>query len=328
MLITAISLRFRMHQLLQNALIWAVVLFAATALLTAQTYISAEPIPSGTVVGPANLAAIENLGYSDLELWSLRLLRECRITDNVVEALATNGAVSSLNRANTRDEIGAGGFEGLTDPSYVFSMIDAGPLAVSPLDVFVLDNALGYALSQDGTAQFSLHFNPDDPNDFPIEYAIVTIEGNLTGEQAQSFFNYLGTIDPALWTGANAGFTQIPVHPFGPNNSMLFLIGDVSTSEFEAGLYRAATTVPHAKYFPLDKNGKPAVGTAGAAFPGNDWSAFPDGQQYLVNLPNSPRLLTELAAIRKKHLRAVSNLLTAIRQGNVDDYLHNRFRCP
>ena len=155
----------------------------------------------------------------------------------------------------------------------------------------MLDNALGYALNQDGTAQFSLRFDPNNPFDFSLDYAVVTFAGNLTGEKAQSFFNYLGTIDAALWSGTNAGFTQIPLHLFEPDNSMLFLIGAVSTSEFETGLYRAATTTPDARYSPLGNHGNPTVATAGAAFPGNDWSAFPGGDQYLVNLPNSPRLL-------------------------------------
>ncbi|HZU25806.1 MAG TPA: hypothetical protein VFA04_09795 [Bryobacteraceae bacterium] len=310
-----------------NALACCCVLLAGVA-VHAQTYVSAEPIPSGTVVGVANLAAIEKLGYRDMAIWSERLLGECRIADKVIDALSNNNAITTVNRVNTRYQVGAGGFEGVTDPSYVFSMIDTGPLAVSPADVFVLDNALGYALNQDGTAQFSLRYNPRDPNDFSIQYAIVTFEGFLSGEQAQDFFQYVGTIDPALFSGSDAGFTQIPVHVFGPENSMLFLIGDVSTSEFETGLYKAAITTPWARYFPLDKNGHPTVATAGAAFPGNDWSAFPDGGQYLAALPNSPRLLAQLAAIRQQHLRAVSNLLTAISKGNVYDYLHNRFRCP
>jgi len=206
-------------------------------------------------------------------------------------------------------------------------MVDSGPGAVSQSDVFVLDNALGYALNQDGTAQFSLRYDPSNPYDFSSPYAVVTFTGYLTGEQAQSFFQYLGNIDANLYTGANAGFTQVPLNPFGPDNSMLFLIGNVSISEFETGLYKAATTTRDARYSPLD-HGQPSVGAAGAAFPGNDWSAYPAGDQYLVNLPNSPRLLSQLAALRQTHLRAVYNLLAAIAKGDVDDYLHNRFRCP
>jgi len=38
--------------------------------------------------------------------------------------------------------------------------------------------------------------------------------------------------------------------------------------------------------------------------------------------------LTDLAALRQAHLRAVASLVAAISKGNVDDYLQNQFRCP
>jgi len=57
---------------------------------TAQTYISAEPIPSEQVVGAANLTKILNLGYQNLQLWSNRLLGECRIVQDVIQTLAEN----------------------------------------------------------------------------------------------------------------------------------------------------------------------------------------------------------------------------------------------
>jgi len=120
------------------------------------------------------------------------------------------------------------------------------------------------------------------------------------------FFNYLGTIDPALWTGTNAGFTQInfsknAVTNFLLDDSMLFLIGNVTTQEFVKGLYQAATTAPGMSYWPI-VNGKPAV--AVAAFPGNDWIADPGGQGYLSSLTNpSPALLKQLAVLRKNTCR-------------------------
>jgi len=304
----------------------ALLLAAAVLPTAAQTYISAEPIPSGTVVGSSNLAAIENLGYAKMALWGQRL-QACGLVDNILDALSDNRAITTLRRANSTYQVAAGGFQGVTDPSYVFSMVDSGPGAVSQSDVFVLDNALGYALNQDGTAQFSLRYDPSNPDDFSSPYAVVTFTGYLTGKHAQSFFQYLGTIDVNLYTGTNAGFTQVPLNPFGPDNSMLFLIGNVSISEFETGLSKAATTTPGGRYSPLD-HGQPSVANAGAAFPGNDWSAYPAGNQYLVNLPNSPRLLSQLAALRQTHLRAVHNLLAAIAKGDVDDYLNYRFRCP
>ena len=58
-----------------------IVLLAATARspASAQTYISAEPIPSQQIVGTANLAAIEGIGYANMELWSKHLLNDCQI---------------------------------------------------------------------------------------------------------------------------------------------------------------------------------------------------------------------------------------------------------
>ena len=295
----------------------------------AQTYVSAEPIPSEQIVGPANLASIESLDYATRALWGQRLLSDCQMVQNVINVLADNGAISTVNPVNTTYRVAAGGFQGVTDPSYVFTMVDSGPFAASQSDIFVLDNILGYALNQGGTAQFALTYNPNNPYTFANQYAVVTFPAGLTGEQAEGFFNYLGTIDAALWTGTDAGFTQINLHYLGPDSSMLFLIGDVSIEEFETGLHEAASTTPGATYSPLNQNGQPAVGIAGAAFPGNDWVASPSGEGYLENLVNpSPQLLSALAALRQRHLHAVEDLLQAIKNGTVTSYLGNQFTCP
>lgn len=313
-----------------------VVLLAATAgtyPATAQTYISAEPIPSPQIVGTANLASIESLSYENRAQWSQRLLDDCRIVQRTIDVLSDNRAISTLFLGNTRYLVAAGGFQGVTDPSYVLTIQDSGPAAASATDIFVLDNVLGYVLNQGGTAQFGLRYNPNNPYEFALNYAVVTFARALTGEHAGEFFNYLGTIDPALWTGANAGFTQInfsndPVNNYRLDDSMLFLIGNVTTPEFISGLFKAAITTPGATYWPIGGKG-PTVATAGAAFPGNDWIAYPGGDQYLSNLVNpSPRLLSDLAALRAQHLQAVANLLQAIKRGNVNQYLNNQFRCP
>ena len=102
-----------------------------------------------------------------------------------------------MNRDNTSFEVGAGGFEAVTNPTVVFTVKDSGRGAVSAKDVNVLDNALGYVLSQGGT----VHFSPDDPDayDFPLEYAVVSFAPKPDGSSGKAFFDYLGTIDPALW---------------------------------------------------------------------------------------------------------------------------------
>lgn len=318
--------RSAVRLLASTVLAWATL---AARPVCAETYISAEPIPSQQIVGKADLAKIEGLGYSNMALWSHRLLDDCGIVQNVISTLSNNKAISTITSGNTRYGVAAGGYEGVTDPSYIFRIEDSGPAAASAADIFVLDNALGYALNQGGNAQFGLSYDPNNPHTSPSAYAIVTFQGYLTGEGAQNFFNYLGTIDPKLWSGKNAGFTQIALDAFGLSNSMLFLIGNVSKKTFASGIYEAAVTTPGATYSPLDNNGKPTTATAGAAFPGNDWKSSPDGQGYLSNLFNpSPSLLSELAALRQKHLQAVKDLLQAIKDGDVGPYLSDQFKCP
>ncbi len=310
---------------------WIVLIGATLAARPAfaQTYVSAEPIPSVQIVGKADLAKIEGVGYSKLALWSLRLLYDCGIVQNVISTLSDNKAISTIRPSNTLYGVAAGGYEGVTDPSYVFRIEDSGPFAASAADIFVLDNALGYALNQGGTAQFGLAYDRTNPYTFPSAYAVVTFAGYLTGEEAQKFFNYLGTINPALWSGKNAGFTQIALKDFGLSNSMLFLIGNVSKNEFTKGLYKAVVTTPDTTYAPLDKNGTPTTATAGAAFPGNDWKSSPRGEGYLSKLVNpSLQLLNQLAALRQKHLRAVADLLKAINNGDLWSYLGDQFKCP
>ena len=295
--------------------------------VTATTYISAEPIPSGDVVGQNTLAMILSAGYPNLELWSNRLLNDCHIVQNVIDVLASNGAISTVNSGNTRFLVAAGGFEAITDPSYVFTVQDSGPNAASAADINVLDNALGYVLNQSGTA----HFSPDNAKayDFPLDYAVVTFAGTLTGVHAKGFFDYLGTIDPALWSGQFAGFTQIDFLNSPTNNSMLFLKPATTKQEFITGLSTAASTTPDATYVTLNNHGQPTTAKAGIAFPGNDWIAFPNGDQYLAKLGNpSPQLLSQLAGLRQRHLQAVANLVDAIEKGRVNVYLNNQFRCP
>ena len=290
------------------------------------TYISVEPIPSGDVIGADALAAIESVGYRTLARWSERLLDDCDIVQRVIDALDRAGAIDTINRRNTTVGVAAGGFEGVTNPSFVFTVQDSGRRAASAFDINVLDNALGYVLNQGGTAHFSL----DDPEayDFPLEYAVVSFRGELSGREAKAFFDHLGTIDEALWSGPFAGFTQVALQDARTNNSMVFLQPAVEVDQFISGLSRAARTWPGATYVTRTEQGRPTTATAGIAFPGNDWLAFPDGDQYLANLgTSSPQLLNALAALRQQHLRIVADLLEAIEAGQLPQYLGHRFTC-
>ena len=293
---------------------------------SATTYMSVEPIPNRDVVGAANLAAILSIGYDNLERWSQRLLQECRVVDSVISSLTANGAISTVTVGNTRFVVAAGGFESQTDPSFVFTMQDSGPGAVSEADVDILDNALGYVLNQGGTT----HFSPDNfrAYAFPIDYALVTFSGSLSGTEAKGFFEHLGTIDAALFSGTFAGFTQIDLAGSSTNNTMLFLQPATSKHQFIAGLSAAAIDDPRVSYAPLKNNGAPTTARAGVAFPANDWLLFPDGDQYLINISTSAQLRGELAVLRQQHRTAVANLLEAIAQKRVEAYLASQFTCP
>jgi len=307
-------------------LVVAALLLTVVHTVSATTYISVEPIPNRQVVGEANLALLRSIGYSRLERWSERLLSECLAVDRVIEALTAHGAITSVTPANTRFVVAAGGFEGATNPSYVFTVQDSGPGAASARDVDVLDNALGYVLNQGGTA----HFSADNAKAyaFALDFAVVTFLGTLSGDEARQFFDRLGTIDAALWSGQFAGFTQIDFGTSSTNNSMLFLQPAVTKQRFISGLAAAVATDPRAGYFPLKSNGAPTTARAGIAFPGNDWLAFPGGDQYLANIGGTSQLIDELTVLRQKHLTAVGNLLEAIAKNRVETYLDHKFSCP
>jgi hypothetical protein len=208
----------------------------------------------------------------------------------------------------------------------VLTVRDTGSGAVSADDINVLSNALGYVLNQDSTA----FFTPDHANEyqFALEYAIVTFAMGLSGERAKRFFDFVGTVDPALWSGPYAGYTQIDFAGSSSNNSMLFLKPEVTSQQFIDGLSAAASIDPDATYVTLDSNGIPTTAEAGVAFPENDWLTFPDGDQYLSQVTNlSPQLEDVLAALRKQHLRAVSNLVRAIDLNQVYGPLDYQFLC-
>ena len=48
---------------------------------------------------------------------------------------------------------------------------------------------------------------------FALDYAVVTFDGTLSGDDARQFFEQLGQIDPALFSGQFAGFTLYIMSP-------------------------------------------------------------------------------------------------------------------
>ena len=113
------------------ARVGALVLFVATLaaqVVVATTFMSVEPIPGGQVVGGPTLALIERAGYENLELWSNLLLNQCGIVQSTIDALSADGAISTVKAGNTSVLVAAGGFEGRTHPSFVFTIRIPGPI--------------------------------------------------------------------------------------------------------------------------------------------------------------------------------------------------------
>ena len=295
---------------------------------SAITYMSIETVPNRDVAGIGEdvVVTIRGIGYANLERWSQRLLDECRVVDSVIYALTANAAINSVTSTNTRLVVAAGGFEGGTNPSFVLTVTDSGANSVTEADVNVLGNALGYVLSQGSTA----HFSPNNfkAYAFPLDYILVTFSGTLSGDEAEAFFEQLGEIDAALFSGLFAGFTQVDLPGSLMNNSMLFLQPAVSKRQFISGLSAAVAEESRASYSPLKNNGAPTTARAGVAFPENDWLASPDGEQYLANISDSAQLRGELAVLRDRHLAAVNRLLEAIEEGGVEEYFATQFTCP
>ena len=109
------------------------------------------------------------------------------------------------------------------------------------------------------------HFSPDNfkAYAFPLDYALVTFSGTLNGAEAQAFFEHLGTIDEALFSGLFAGFTQIDLAGSQTNNSMLFLQPAVSKRRFISGLSAAVEDDSRASLFTAQEQQRADDGASG-----------------------------------------------------------------
>src|SRR5262245_3163803 len=101
----------------------AVLVLSPGSALHANSYGSVEPV--------ANPAVIDTTPLSEQplrvrEAFATRLF-QCGIVGQVVDALSKTGAITTINDLNTRFTVGAGGFAGRTNPSFVYTVIDDGP---------------------------------------------------------------------------------------------------------------------------------------------------------------------------------------------------------
>jgi len=307
----------------------ACLLLSSMPAWAAQAYLSVEPIPSPYVVGQDDLKLIMDIGYPKMEAWSKKLDENCKFVTDAIRILEAEKAITTLSGTNFSYKVAAGGSDGGdTDPSYVFSMRTAGEAAVSAEDIYKLDNALGFVLNQTDNLQFTLPFAPGIAHEHEFQYAAVTFEKGLTGEQAAAFFRHLGDIDKKLASSEGAGSTQVMLDGRRSSDTIVFLKGSVPTSQFTSGLLRAVRTTPGAQYHPMAPDGAPATSSASGVYPGNDWVKYPQGDGFLLRIqPLSSSGRRALTALRMQHLMAVNDLLEAIRSNHLDSYLAHGVDC-
>jgi hypothetical protein len=73
------------------------------------------------------------------------------------------------SRIGARREVAAGGFNGVTNPAFVQTVVDGGPNAASFDDIKVMPDSLGYVLSQ-GSAFLLDGDNPDGVEYTPVRF--------------------------------------------------------------------------------------------------------------------------------------------------------------
>lgn len=276
----------------------AVLVFSLCGTLEANKYGSVEPIANPAVI---DTTPLRDQPLKVREAFATRLL-QCGLVNRVVEALSSTGAITTINDLNTRFAVGAGGFAGFTNPSYVYTVMDDGPNAASVGDVRVLTDSLGYVLSQ-GSA-FLL--DSDDPSafDFPANYVVLNFAAPPPLSASAALFETVGRIDPELFETDSSGYTQFA-------RAYLSLQSAVPDAQFIAGYVRAAAEFG-VEYTPI-VNGVPSLFLGGAAFPGNDWILNARGEEYLARIPAQSH--RALARIRAFHLRVTREVLRRLEHG-------------
>jgi len=283
-----------------------VCLFAVCSLslvvdVRANTYGSVEPI--------ANPAVIDTTPLRDQNLrvrveFAKRLFG-CGIVDDVIDVLTKTDAISTVNDLNTHFQVGAGGFAGATNPAYVYTVIDSGPNAASSADVKVLTDSLGYVLSQ-GSA-FLLDADDSTSFDFPANYVVLNFAEPPSIATSARLFETVGAIDPELFETDTSGYTQY-------GRAYLSLQSAVPDAQFIAGYVEAASRFG-VEYTPI-VGGVPSLFQGGAAFPGNDWTASPRGEDYLARIPAAAH--RALGKLRDFTLRVTKQVVRRIEQGRHD----------
>jgi hypothetical protein len=267
----------------------------------AESVASVEPIASASVV---NIMPFLENPLEVRAAFAERLLR-CGIVDDVERALSNARATPTINDRNTHVRLSAGGFAGTTDPTYAFSLDDTGRNAASHADIQLLTDSLGYVMSQDSV--FLLDLDNPASFEFPANFVVLEFRNTPSLERSAALFETVGRIDPALFETDTSGYTQV-------GRSYISLQSDVPDEEFIAGYVQAARELGVA-YTPII-DGAPSLFQGGAGFPGNDWVAHPDGEDYLSRIPG--RVHAALRRLRDVHLSFTRRALGAIRRAGDD----------
>ena len=264
----------------------------------ASTYGSVEPIANTAVIDTTPLKD-RSLGVR--EAFAARLL-QCGIVDDVIAVLTATKSVTTINGLNTHVEVGAGGFAGETNPSFVYTVIDSGPNAASLGDVARMTDGLGFVLSQ--ASAFLLDADNPGSFDFPANYVVLNFATPPPLRRSAELFETVGKIDDQLFVTDSSGYTQY-------GRAYLSLQSFVPDDRFIAGYVKAAA-VFGVEYTPV-VGGVPSLFQGGAAFPGNDWIASPRGEEYLSRLPAASH--HALRILRLGHLRFTRDALRLLDQG-------------
>jgi hypothetical protein len=277
----------------------AVLCVVLCATVQANKYGSVEPIANPAVI---DTTPLRDQPLRVREAFATRLL-QCGLVNQVENVLLATGAITTINDLNTSFAVGAGGFAGATNPSFVYTVIDHGPNAASAADVKVLTDSLGFVMSQ-GSA-FLLDSEDPTSFDFPANFVVLNFRTPPPLATSAALFEAVGRIDPELFATDTSGYTQY-------GRAYLSLQSAVPDAQFIAGYVRAAA-IFGLEYTPI-VNGVPSLFQGGAAFPGNDWTVSTRGEEYLSRIPvQSHRALRRLRAF---HLRVTQEVLRRLEHGN------------
>jgi hypothetical protein len=273
--------------------------FSLCGILQANKYGSVEPIANAAVIDTAPLS---RQPLKVREAFATRLL-QCGIVNQVVETLSSTRAITTINGLNFSVAVGAGGFAGVTNPSFVYTVLDDGPNAASIEDLKILTDSLGYVLSQ--ASAFLL--DSDDPSslDFPANYVVLNFPRPPTLAESAALFKTVGRIDRELFETDTSGYTQY-------GRAYLSLQSAVPDDRFIAGYVKAAR-ITGLEYTPIVM-GQPSLFQGGAAFPGNDWAVSPRGEDYLERIPGQSH--RALGRIRAVHLQITREVLRRLEHGH------------